>query len=242
MSLIVPDWPLPKSVRLGWTDREGGVSEPPFETFNLAHHVGDTAESVIENRNRLLVQMDGADTIRWLSQVHSTTAVKADAVDNGIEADSAWTRQRGLACSVMTADCLPVFFWQQDGRQVAVAHAGWRGLANGVLAETLSNFESPETVEAGLGPAIGPASFEVGADVVDAFRDWPGAEECFKVRAQEGKWLADLPGLAKRWLQSAGLSTVFGSDDCTFAQPERYYSYRRDGKTGRMANVIWLHE
>lgn len=242
MSLVTPDWPLPAGVRLGWTDRRGGVSEAPFEAFNLAHHVGDRADAVAENRSRLLATMTGANEIRWLSQTHSTVAIRADTVDNGIEADAAWTRTPGLVCGVMTADCLPVFFWRRDGGQVAVAHAGWRGLANGILAETLACFEAPENVVCGLGPAIGPAAFEVGADVVDAFREWPGAGECFKPRKQAGKWLADLPGLAERWLRDAGVSEVFDSRECTFSQPERYFSYRRDGVTGRMANVIWVDE
>jgi len=240
MSLITPEWPLPVGVRLGWTDRGGGVSAPPFDTFNLAHHVGDKPGNVTENRARLLVDMTGASDIRWLSQIHSTRAVQAEASDNGTEADAAWTREPGLACSVMTADCLPVFFWQRDGHQVAVAHAGWRGLANGILAETLACFESPESVVCGLGPAIGSTAFEVGADVVEAFRAWPGAGECFVAREQAGKWLADLPGLAKHWLRKAGVGEVFESGECTFGQSERYFSFRRDGRTGRMANVIWL--
>lgn len=240
MSLIVPDWPLPAGVRLGWTDRRGGASEAPFDTFNLARHVGDRPGAVTENRARLLADMTGASEIRWLSQVHSAIAIEAESVDNGVEADAAWTRTPGLACGVMTADCLPVFFWQRDGRQVAVAHAGWRGLANGVLAETLASFESPEAVACGLGPAIGPAAFEVGADVLEAFRDWPGAEACFEAGNRDGKWLADLPELAACWLRKAGVAEVYESGECTFSLAERYFSYRRDGVTGRMANVIWV--
>ena len=239
MSLITPDWPLPAGVRLGWTDRRGGVGEPPFDSFNLAHHVGDRPESVTENRARLLARMQGASDIRWLSQIHSTVAVDAVSTENGTEADAAWARKTGLACSVMTADCLPVFFWQRDGGQVAVAHAGWRGLASGILDKTLASFESPAEVCCGLGPAIGPQAFEVGADVVDAFRDWPEAGTCFAAREQAGKWLTDLPELARHWLLEAGVAAVYACDECTFSLADRYFSYRRDGRTGRMANVIW---
>lgn len=240
MRLIQPAWPLPENVSLGWTTRQGGVSTAPFDTFNLARHVGDQDNHITENRARLLTELPGADDIRWLSQTHSRIAVDATQVENGIEADAAFTTQQRLACCVMTADCLPVFFWNEDGSQVAVAHAGWRGLADGILEATLSSFASPHTVSCGLGPSIGPDAFEVGEDVLQAFSNWPEANNCFQPRPEPGKWLADLPALAAAWLKQAGVTAVYASGECTYQQAARYFSYRRDGQTGRMANLIWL--
>lgn len=240
MSLIQPDWPLPPAVQLGWTKRTGGVSAAPFDQFNVAHHVGDEAAAVDTNRQRLLAAMPGCTAIRWLSQVHGCAVADAARSADGDQADAAVVSQPGLAACVMTADCLPVFFWQTDGRQVAMAHAGWRGLAGGVLAQTLAQFADPAQVHCGLGPAIGPSAFEVGADVVEAFADWPAAENAFQPRSQAGKWLADLPGLADAWLRQAGVARVHHSDQCTVVQADDYFSYRRDGRTGRMANLIWI--
>ena len=240
MSVIFPDWPLPDGVRLAWTQRTGGVSPAPFDSFNLAHHVGDDAAAVDANRQQLLTLLPGCSDIRWLSQVHGTDIKDVRLSDNGEAADAALAAEPGLAACVMTADCLPVFFWQQDGSQVAIAHAGWRGLAGGVLANTLAQFDNPEQVHCGLGPAIGPTAFEVGADVVEAFVDWPAAESAFQATAKADKWLADLPALAAAWLQQAGVAKVYFSGDCTFVQAEQYFSYRRDGQTGRMANLIWI--
>ncbi|MFG1495113.1 peptidoglycan editing factor PgeF [Saccharospirillum sp. HFRX-1] len=240
MSVVFPDWPLPEGVRLAWTQRSGGVSQAPFDSFNLAHHVGDDAATVDANRQQLLTSLPGCTDIRWLSQVHGTDVKDVCLSQNGEPADAAITSEPGLAACVMTADCLPVFFWQQDGRQVAIAHAGWRGLAGGVLANTLAQFDDPATVFCGLGPAIGPTAFEVGADVVDAFSGWPNADLAFQPTGKANKWLADLPALAAAWLQRAGVATVYCSGECTFVQGDDYYSYRRDGRTGRMANLIWI--
>lgn len=240
MSLVIPNWPLPARIRLGWTDRSGGVSPVPFDEFNLAHHVGDRPDAVEANRTALLASMTGCRAIRWFSQVHGTTVVDAAHSPDGTEADAAWTDRPGLAPCVMTADCLPVFFWQRDGTAVAVAHAGWRGLAGGVLDATLARFPDPGRVECALGPAIGPDAFEVGTDVREAFADWPGADGLFQPRRTPGKWLADLPGLAESLLRALGVARVYRADHCTFSRPEQYYSYRREGTTGRMANLIWI--
>lgn len=241
MSVIFPDWPLPDGVRLAWTQRSGGVSQAPFDSFNLAHHVGDDAAAVDANRQQLLTSLPGCSDIRWLSQVHGTDVKDVCLSQNGEPADAAIASEPGLAACVMTADCLPVFFWQQDGRQVAIAHAGWRGLAGGVLANTLAQFDDPAQVHCGLGPAIGPTAFEVGADVVEAFSGWPLCETAFQQTAKSDKWLADLPALAAAWLRHAGVATVHQSKECTFQQADDYYSYRRDGRTGRMANLIWIN-
>lgn len=240
MSLVQPAWPLPEGVQLGWTQRHGGVSAAPFDSFNLAHHVGDDPAAVDANRQQLLTRLAGCNSIRWLSQVHGTEVLNSADCNNGDTADAAISTEPGLAACVMTADCLPVFFWQADGRQVAIAHAGWRGLAGGVLAQTLARFDDAQAVHCGLGPAIGPTAFEVGAEVVDAFAGWPGVESAFQPTARAGKFLGDLPALAAAWLLDAGVAAVHRSDTCTFVQAPHYYSYRRDGRTGRMANLIWI--
>lgn len=240
MSLVIPSWPLPAGIHLGWTDRLGGVSAKPFDSFNLAHHVGDSPVAVESNRAELLSQMAGCRSVRWLSQVHGIRAVNAAEVDDGVEADAAWTDVPGLAAAVMTADCLPVFFWQRGEPRVAVAHAGWRGLAAGVLPATLAAFPDISQVQCGLGPAIGPEAFEVGQDVLDAFSYWPRAEQLFHPAPAEGKWLANLPGLAEAQLKMLGVKAVYRSGICTYSRTDHYYSYRRDGQTGRMANLIWI--
>lgn len=242
MRLFVPDWPLPEGIKLGWTLRQGGVSAAPFDTFNLAHHVGDDQVAVQRNRERLLDAMPGCQQIRWLSQVHGCVVRDIASTLDGSEADAAFTRQAGLACAVMTADCLPVFFWTDDADAVACAHSGWRGLAEGVLVETLGRFKDPAQVSVGFGPAIGPAAFEVGEDVLQAFTGWPGRDECFRPGARVGKFLADLVGLAERQLQQAGVQRAYRSNACTVAEPDYYFSYRRDGQTGRMANLIWIQQ
>ncbi|WP_108123883.1 peptidoglycan editing factor PgeF [Saccharospirillum mangrovi] len=240
MSIVFPEWPVPQGVHLAWTQRHGGVSAKPFDSFNLAHHVGDEPAAVDANRAQLLTHLPGCNDIRWLSQVHGTDVKDVCLSANGEPADAAFSTEPGLAACVMTADCLPVFFWQADGRQVAIAHAGWRGLAGGVLAQTLAQFDDPANVFCGIGPAIGPTAFEVGADVVEAFINWPNAKLAFMPTAKAGKWLADLPALAAARLQYAGVAAVYHSNDCTFVQADDFYSYRRDGRTGRMANLIWI--
>lgn len=240
MLLFEPDWPLPAGIKLGWTRRQGGVSAAPFDTLNLAHHVGDEVEAVNLNRERLLAAMPGCAEIRWLSQIHGCVVSDAARAQDGTEADAAFTQQRGLACAVMTADCLPVFFWTDKADSVACAHAGWRGLAEGVLLETLARFDDPSRVSVGFGPAIGPAAFEVGEDVRQAFTDWPGRGDCFKPGARAGKYLADLVGLAERQLLNGGVQQCLRANACTLTEAEHYFSYRRDGQTGRMANLIWI--
>jgi YfiH family protein len=240
MTMERPLWPVPKAVQLGWTTRQGGRSKAPFDGNNQAHHVGDETAAVDANRVDLIAGLEGCERVCWLSQMHGTRVVDAGSVSDGAEADAAIVTQPGVAAAVMTADCLPVFFWQDDGAQVAIAHAGWRGLAAGILSETLQQFDDPSRVRCGFGPAIGPEAYEVGMDVIEAFASWPGAQRCFKPAGSPGKWLADLPQLADFWLQEAGVPAVYRSQACTLTDAEHYYSYRRDGTTGRMVNLIWI--
>ncbi len=232
------DWPAPAGVHAATSLREGGVSPAPWASLNLARHVGDDPDRVAENRRRLGLP---AEPI-WLDQVHGTGVIRADAVAPGEtpRADAAWTDRPGTICVVLTADCLPVLFCDRAGTRVAAAHAGWRGLAAGVLEATVSALGCPgHALLAWLGPAIGPEAYEVDAAVRAAFLDTDsGAATAFRP-VRPGHWRLDLYALARRRLERLGV-TVSGGDHCTFSEADRFYSYRRDGRTGRMASVIWF--
>lgn len=247
IELIVPDWPAPAHVFAAISTRQGGVSMAPFDSLNLGLHVGDEPLAVAENRQRLLRalgRLAPCGEAQWLSQVHGTTVVEAepDAARRKAwvpDADAVTTMQTGLPCVVMTADCLPVLFCDTAGQRVAVAHAGWRGLCDGVLEATLATFDDRTQVLCYLGPAIGPARFEVGAEVRAAFVGHQAeAEACFVATGQPGKFLADIYALAR--LRLAGVAGIYGGDFCTVSDASRFFSYRRDGRSGRMASVIWL--
>jgi YfiH family protein len=238
---ITPDWPASVSVRAGTTTRLGGVSTEPYDSFNLGTHVGDDPNAVAENRRRLREQRTLPAEPVWLRQVHGVAVVDAAQVLAAAEADAAFTNQPGVVCAVMTADCLPVLLCDQDGTVVAAAHAGWRGLVEGVIEAVVAQMEvAGGKLMAWLGPAIGPSAFEVGDEVREQFlaRD-PGADVAFSPSAG-GRWLVDIYHLARRRLASLGIEQVYGGQYCTFSDRERFYSYRRDGITGRMASLIWL--
>ncbi|MDF3031792.1 MAG: hypothetical protein K0R03_2350 [Moraxellaceae bacterium] len=249
LELLRPDWPAPANVHAVVTTRAGGVSLAPWDSLNLGLHVGDDPVHVQENRARLLAALQciaPADAPQWLNQVHGTVVVEAapDAArrrQGAPDADAVFTTCPDTPCVVMTADCLPVFFCNRQGTQVAVAHAGWRGLCDGVLEATLAKFLQPGDVLAWMGPAIGPANFEVGGEVREAFvAKHAAAAAHFVPSANAGRWLADIYGLAGLRLQGAGIGAIHGGGLCTVADAARFYSYRRDGRTGRMASVIWL--
>lgn len=232
---FTPDWPAPANVKSLQTTRHGGVSTAPYASFNLGDHVGDAIESVTANRQQL------PSPAAWLKQTHSTIVVDAAGVSAPIEADASVSRSVGVVSVVMTADCLPVLFCDQQGTVVAAAHAGWRGLCDGVLENTVTAMGvQADSIMAWLGPAIGPSAFEVGDDVRDEFiRHDPTAVAAFALQSN-GQWLADLYQLARQRLNRLGVSQIYGGTDCTFNDSERYFSYRRDGVTGRMASLIWL--
>ncbi|MHB0819070.1 peptidoglycan editing factor PgeF [Stutzerimonas stutzeri] len=235
---IIPDWPVPRHVRACVTTREGGESRAPFDGFNLGDHVGDEPATVMANRRRLQAVL-GCEPA-WLSQVHSVVTVKADPALVPC-ADASWTDATGIACTVLTADCLPVLFCDRAGTRVAAAHAGWRGLANGMLESTVAAMQVPgEQLLAWLGPAIGPEAFEVGPEVREAFiTQHPVAVEAFRPSRNAGRYMADLYHLARIRLAACGVSAVFGGGFCTFTDP-RFYSYRRAARTGRFASLIWI--
>ena len=238
--LIIPDWPLPAGLRAVQTTRGGGVSQGPWDSLNLALHTGDAPETVQENRERLARALGLARIPTWPRQVHGAVVVEARSTIDAVEADAVVGRGPGEVCSVQTADCLPVLFCSHDGVVVAAAHAGWRGLAAGVLEATLRTMARPPTeVMAWLGPAIGPAAFEVGPEVRAAFvADHPAAAAAFRAGAGD-RWFADIYRLARLRLERAGVTDVHGGGRCTFRESETFFSYRRDGVCGRMATLIW---
>ncbi|KAB2933690.1 MAG: peptidoglycan editing factor PgeF [Candidatus Contendobacter sp.] len=239
--LIFPNWPAPVQVRAISTTRHGGISSPPYDSLNLAEHVGDDPACVAANRRRLAAAVGYLAEPAWLEQVHGTNVIDAGTIREPVAADAAWTRAAGRPCVVMTADCLPVLLCDRAGTMVAAAHAGWRGLAGGVIAATVGEMKVPPTeLLAWLGPAIGPDAFEVGEEVRAAFVALDGANaSCFKP-SPAGRWLADIYGLARRQLRRLGVSAVYGGEFCTFGESERFFSYRRESRTGRMATLIWL--
>jgi YfiH family protein len=238
---IKPDWPAPTQVRVVSTLRDGGVSTGKYRSLNLAEHVGDRPEAVAENR-RLLREVLGlpAEPL-WLEQVHGTAVAVHRGTPAQPQADAAVAAVPGRVCAVMTADCLPVVLADRNGRRVAVAHAGWRGLCSGVLEAAVEAIAVPPAeLLAWLGPAIGPDAFEVGPEVRDAFlRRTTDSASAFRANAR-GRYLADLYTLARVALGRAGVDTTYGGGWCTCSEADRFFSYRRDGVTGRMATLAWL--
>jgi hypothetical protein len=245
MKWIEPDWPAPAKVSALSTTRDGGISEGVFAGLNLGAHVGDEPARVEANRTRLQQAAGIPGVLNWLNQVHGT-AVHPVSHYYGCapDADAACAREAGQACIVMTADCLPVLFCDCAGTVVAAAHAGWRGLQGGVLEASIAAMGcEPGEILAWLGPAIGPTAFEVGGEVREAFMaEQAEAAAAFVPSPNEGKWLADIYRLARQRLARAGVTAVYGGEYCTFSDSEQFYSYRRNGQTGRMASIIWLAE
>ena len=238
---IVPDWPAPPTVHAAVTTRMGGVSQTPYASFNLATHVGDDPSAVQTNRFRLQQDLPLPSIPVWLRQVHGIVVVDAGQAGAEPEADGAYATRPGVVCAVLTADCLPVLLCNRAGTRVAALHAGWRGLADGVIEAGVKALNTAgNELMAWLGPAIGPDAFEVGAEVRSVFiAHEPLAESAFRPHTS-GKYLADIYQLARLRLMASGIHQVTGGDFCTMTDRERFYSYRRDGATGRMASLIWL--
>ncbi|MGE6314162.1 peptidoglycan editing factor PgeF [Shewanella baltica] len=242
--MFAHDWPVPANVGIAMTNRHGGVSVHPYDSLNLGLHVGDAEQQVMANRKLLCKQLALTAKPVWLEQVHGTHVLNLDtlslaqAEDTPI-ADASYSRTASQVCAVMTADCLPVLLCNQAGTEVAAAHAGWRGLCDGVIEATSAQFSSPmDELIAYLGPAIGPQKFEVGVEVKHAFCGLhPQAAACFIPSGD--KYLADIIGLAKLRLSLLGIKHIYSADICTVSDTD-YFSYRRDKVTGRMASLIWL--
>lgn len=235
---IGPNWPAPAGIHAVTTLRCGGVSRGGYAGFNPAAHVGDDPEAVRENRRLLRQALSLPAEPVWLNQVHGVRAVRAEVAGRGESADASYTDRSGVVCAVLTADCLPVLLLDREGDVMAAVHAGWRGLLAGVIEAVLAKMAVKEVL-AWLGPAIGPDHFEVGGEVRAAFlRKSELFAAAFRPR-EEGKWLADLYAIARLVLADRGVDEIFGGNFCTYADSERFFSYRRDGVTGRMATLIW---
>jgi YfiH family protein len=236
---IVPDWPAPKRVRALVTTRTRGSSRGPYASFNLGAHVGDDPAAVERNRERLRASLP-ADPV-WLQQVHGTEVVDAATAPPLARADAAVARTRHVVCAVLTADCVPVLLADGGGDAVAIAHAGWRGLAAGVVEAAVARMDVPAaSVIAWLGPAIGPRAYEVGREVREAFVRRDAAAVAAFAPGRDDRFLADLFMLARQRLAAAGIAAVYGGGHCTYTEAERFYSYRREPTTGRLASLVWI--
>lgn len=247
--IIRPDWPAPDRVKAAITTRKGGVSQGAFTDWNLAQHVGDDEAAVRRNRALLQTELGLARAPQWLEQIHGTAVVDAQDDDRVLTADGCHTHQPGLACAVLTADCLPVLLCNQQGSRVAAVHAGWRGLAQGILAAAVARFSEPSAqLMAYLGPALSQPHFEVGVDVLEAFFESARTEahndaiaRAFQPGQRPLHFQGDLYALARAELEALGVNAVYGGDFCTYDDEARFYSFRRDRNTGRMASLIWIN-
>jgi len=242
MNWITPNWNAPKQVKAFASTRIGGCSKSPYEGLNLGMHVGDDPILVQSNRDLLQQQTEMPTAPVWLNQTHSTVVLEvAQPTKDVLNADGVITSSPNVVCSAMTADCLPVLITNTQGTQVAAVHAGWRGLAGGIVENALTHFSND--VMLWLGPAIGPQAFEVGEDVLQAFLDYDSkAATAFVPGKQQGKWWANMATLTRLRMAKLGIDQVFDSGLCTYQDPQRFYSYRRDGVTGRQATFIWINE
>lgn len=237
MSWLKADWPAPDFIKAGMTLRQGGVSEKPYDSFNLASHVGDDLEAVKKNRQRLNVP----NAPQWLEQVHSTKAILLPNEDPVPKADASYTVEKNIVCAVMTADCLPLLITDSTGSCVAAIHAGWRGLCDGIIEKTIEPLPAaPASLLVWLGPAIGADVYEIGEEVYDAFTHNDVEAKKSFTSVSEQHWLFDIYRLAKLRLTRLGVKHIYGGDRCTLSEKDSFFSYRRDDVTGRMASMIWI--
>lgn len=247
---LVPDWPAPANIHAATTLRTGGASLGTYSSLNPANHVSDDNDNVMQNRRTIKEMLDLPAEPVWLHQTHSNRVVKAAKTASLPQADASYTDEPGVVCAVLTADCLPLLVCARDGTKVAAIHAGWRGLLTGVISNTIVAMQTPPNpalfkgkdwgeLLVWLGPAIGPDCFEVGTEVRDAFLQKSVAFNSSFKGQSNGKWLADIYQIARIELAGLGIAQVFGGTSCTVTEHERFYSYRRDTQTGRMATLIW---
>ncbi|WP_226666282.1 peptidoglycan editing factor PgeF [Microbulbifer aggregans] len=246
---LIPDWPVPANVRAFFTLRKDGHSKGAYAAFNLADHVGDDPEAVAANRAQLADELNLPNTPQWLEQIHSDKAVVAQADGIVRTADASFTTETGVVCAVLTADCLPLLISNRAGTEVAAIHAGWRGLTGGVIRETINAMQSaPKDLLVWLGPAIGPQTFECGVDVLEAAFESTMSEDhaeaiakCFVPHSKKPlHFLADIYALGRAELSELGVTEIYGGDRCTVTEESEFFSFRRDGDTGRMASLIWF--
>jgi purine-nucleoside/S-methyl-5'-thioadenosine phosphorylase / adenosine deaminase len=247
LELITPNWPAPDNIHAYSSTRISGESQGIYAGLNLAQHVGDDPQTVEQNRRQLLAALHLSNEPFWLNQVHQATVLNTSTQKNSLEgsvapnADASFSLQANCVCAVMTADCLPVLICNSQGNKVSAVHAGWRGLAEGVIENTVAALnERPGRLMAWLGPAIGPQAFEVGEEVRHAFVEKFAQAEAAFIQNRPGHYLADIYQLARLVLSSAGVKAIYGGEYCTFNDANHFYSYRRDGTTGRQVSLIWF--
>lgn len=238
MTWIKPEWPVASNIHAAVTLRTGGLSAGAFESMNPALHVNDNAETVLKNRQIISQMLNLPSEPVWLEQIHSNRIICADKSLPLEQADASYTDQAEVVCVVMTADCLPILLANRDGVEIAAIHAGWRGLLSGVISNSVARFNSGQVI-AWLGPAIGPDRFEVGNEVKSAFITKSDKFKTAFKQISQDKYLADIYQLAKMELAMLGINQVYGGGFCTVTDEQRFYSYRRNGETGRMATMIW---
>ena len=238
---ITANWPAPKNIFCITTTRVGGVSKNEYSSLNLGGHVKDEESNVDKNRNLLLEELKLPNSPIWLEQIHGSAILSLGTkTPSDNTADAAYTNEVGVVCAVLTADCLPVVFCDQKGKHIAVAHGGWRGLVSGVLENTLQKFPiAHKEIMCWLGPAIGPNKFEVSKELVEEFIEKDTKHYNAFQNQQNGKYLANIYQIAKNILTKKGVTKVYGGEYCTYSESDKFYSYRRDGETGRMATLIW---
>ena len=247
---VIADWPAPANVHTLVTTRNGGISEAPYASFNVANHVGDSPLAVAGNRDLLREELPPRLSYQWLNQVHSADVEVIEGSGPVITADGLVTREPDIACCILTADCLSVLFTNKSGTEIAVAHGGWRGLLAGILKNTVVALESSsDDLIVWLGPAIGPCHYEVGNEIKQAFLFGCSSDDereiinqSFMGSEKQGKLNFDLRELAKLQLQHLGVNEIHGGENCTYCDESNFYSYRRDGITGRMASIIYFTE
>lgn len=238
---IFANWPAPSHVNALTTTRQGGVSVPPYASLNLAYHVGDDVSAVAENRRQLIQQYQLPSAPCYLEQIHSNQVIELSGPSSQVpQADAAYTRQPNVVCAVMTADCLPILLCDVTGQEIAAIHAGWRGLVQQIIEQTLTKFQQPRhAIMAWLGPAIGPSKFEVGSEVRAQFIAYHASMTHAFIPSVADKYLADIYQLARIILQQQGIDRIYGGQYCTVTQTEQFFSYRREQQTGRMVSLIW---
>ena len=242
--VITPNWPTPKCVKAYTTTRIGGFSQPPYESLNLAVHVEDDLSTVLANRNHLKEALNLPGEPVWLTQPHENRVIDAHSPAT-LDTDGAYTNEPNTICAVLTADCLPILLCNDEGTEVAALHCGWRGLSRRFIETGLKKFSSPaQNILVWLGPAIGPQFYEVGPEVYDtcmnSFPELDHVQNLFFQPSPNGRWLLNLYQFARQQLEQSGVKQIYGGDFCTYSDPTRFYSYRRDKQTGRMANLIWI--
>lgn len=245
MEKILPNWNVPSHIHAFTTVRTGGVSQAPFDSFNLGDHVTDNPADVQKNRELLVEKFGLPHFPIYLTQTHSTQVICLPFEGDNLEADAVYTNQSNQVCLVMTADCLPVLFVSRDGKEIAAAHAGWRGLCDGILENTIKKFTcTPSEIQVWLGPAISEKAFQVGQEVIEQFSAFDEQARTAFVpdESASGKFLGNLYQIARQRLNKLGITQILGGEHCTFTESDKFFSYRRDGKTGRMASLIWRSE